>query len=83
AVAVSLGETGYLSVERIAGLLGITEGQVPDALGDLAYEDGNRWVAAGEYLSGDLRAKLRHAERAGVERNIDALRAALPPRLGP
>jgi N12 class adenine-specific DNA methylase len=51
-------------------------------LSDLIYRDpeSHSWQTADAYLSGDVRAKLSEAERAGPEftRNADALREVQP-----
>ena len=52
---------------------------IVEELGDLIYRDPAtaRWEMADEYLSGDVRAKLKAAEAAGAgcARNAEALRA--------
>jgi N12 class adenine-specific DNA methylase len=91
AVALCLDEHGHLDVATIARLLAISPGQVPGALGDLAYLDPaeQRWVPADEYLSGDVREKLEQA-RAAAARNparyadhVARLQAVQPTDLGP
>lgn len=50
-------------------------------LGDKIYQNPQknmRWESADEYLTGNIRAKLAAAEEAGLERNIEALRAVMP-----
>jgi N12 class adenine-specific DNA methylase len=89
ALAVCLEARGRVELEHIADLLGTTTGEARAALGELVYEDpaAGRLVAAAEYLSGNVRAKLELAQAAAAERpelavNVSALRAALPPDLG-
>lgn len=86
ALAVSMGEEGRVNLTRIAGLLGLnTDAQAEEALGELVFFDPSlrRFVPAAEYLSGDVREKLRDAEAAGLMVNADALRSVVPADLGP
>ncbi|MGI8678194.1 MAG: helicase-related protein [Jatrophihabitans sp.] len=91
ALAVSLGE-GSVDLARIAGLLGLpNEAAALAALSELVFADpelGGRWVAAREYLTGDVRAKHDHAMAAAggdarYQRNVAALAAVTPRDLGP
>jgi N12 class adenine-specific DNA methylase len=79
---VSLDQRGRVDLAFIAGLYGQPEKQVVEELVDLIYEDpeSGSWVTADEYLSGNVRAKLAVAERAGQAfvRNAEALRAVQP-----
>src|SRR5262249_51443747 len=58
------------------------EQQIIAELGDLIYQDPDThaWQTADVYLSGNVRAKLASAERAGAayERNAEALRLVQP-----
>src|SRR6266511_1540676 len=91
AVALCLDEHGHLDVATIARLLAISPGQVPGALGDLAYLDPaeQRWVPADEYLSGDVREKLDLARAAAAREParyadyVARLQAVQPTDLGP
>lgn len=86
ALAVSMGESGRVDLDRIAGLLGLDSTAAAEAaLGALVFFDPilARLVPAAEYLSGDVREKLRYAEAAGLLDNADALRAVTPEDLGP
>lgn len=86
ALAVSMGESGRVDLDRIAGLLGLDSTEAAEAaLGSLVFFDPllARLVPAAEYLSGDVRQKLRDAESAGLLANADALRAVAPADLGP
>lgn len=86
ALAVSMGESGRVDLGRIAGLLGLSDADAAeDELGALVFFDPtlSRLVPAAEYLSGDVREKLRDAEAAGLIDNADALRAVIPADLGP
>ncbi|MUL61254.1 methyltransferase type 11 [Mycobacterium sp. CBMA 213] len=90
ALSISLGEGRGLDLHRIAGLLGLADQDAAfDALGDLAYRNpGNgQPVAARDYLSGNVRVKLRAALAAAAmdpsyERNVTALEQVQPPMLG-
>src|SRR5207248_10801117 len=79
---VSLDHTGTVDLPHIAKLYGRPEAAVIAELGELIYRDpGTRkWVTADEYLSGNVRARLAAAEKAGPEyaRNAEALRAVQP-----
>jgi len=79
---VSLDRTGGVDLPLIARLYGQPETAVVAELGDLIYRDPETktWRTADVYLSGDVRAKLKAAERAGPDyaRNAEALRAVQP-----
>ncbi len=49
-------------------------------LGDLIYQnpETRQWETADQYLSGNVRHKLAAAEKAGSERNVEALKAVQP-----
>jgi N12 class adenine-specific DNA methylase/SAM-dependent methyltransferase len=90
ALAISVGEGRGLDLDRIAELLALP---VPDAaftaLGDLAYRDpvDGTPQAARDYLSGNVRAKLRDAQAAAANdpafaRNVAALQGVQPRWLG-
>jgi N12 class adenine-specific DNA methylase len=79
---VSLDRKGVVDLAYIAGLYGQDEARVIEELGELVYQDPETrdWQTADEYLSGDVRAKLRAAEAAGPEwaRNAEPLRLVIP-----
>lgn len=90
AIAVCMDQHGRLDAEVIGSLLSIDVDQVPDRLGDLAFTDPqtDALVPAGEYLSGNVRAKLRAARKAAADdpvwqRNVAALEPVIPADLGP
>lgn len=61
-----------------------SESELVAELGDKIYQNPQknmRWESADEYLTGNIRAKLAAAEEAGLERNIEALRAVMPQRI--
>ena len=84
ALAVSLNETGRIHWERMAQLTGYSIKQLREELGSQVFQDvDSSWVTADEYLSGDVRAKLRTTEAAAAInplylRNVEALRAVQP-----
>ncbi len=79
---VSLNQRGAVDLPFIAALYGKPEEQVVAELGDLIFQDpeSNTWQTADAYLSGNVRANLAVAERAGPEygRNAEALRRVQP-----
>lgn len=90
ALAISLGETGIVDLDRIAGLLSLGSADAAlTALGDLVHVVGGRAIPAAEYLSGNVRQKLADARQrlnAGDERaarDIAALEEVRPADLGP
>ncbi|MCW2286321.1 N12 class adenine-specific DNA methylase/adenine-specific DNA methylase [Rhodoblastus acidophilus] len=95
ALAVVLHETGTVDVDRIAELLGVTREAVIADLGDRIFLDPiahgtnvELWHTADAYLSGDIRKRLAAATEAAMsnprfQRNVDALKEALPEDLKP
>jgi N12 class adenine-specific DNA methylase len=79
---VSLNQRGTVDLPFIAALYGKPEEQVISELGDLIFRDpeSKTWETADAYLSGNVRAKLAAAERAGPAYvgNADTLRAVQP-----
>jgi N12 class adenine-specific DNA methylase/predicted RNA methylase len=79
---VSLDRKGEVDLGYIASLYGAEEPRIIEELGELIYQDPatRRWQTADEYLSGNVREKLKVAEAAGpeYERNAEALRAVQP-----
>ena len=79
---VSLDRTGGIDLPYIARLYGKPEDAIVAELGDLIYRDpaSKQWQTADEYLSGNVREKLKTAEAAGpaYARNADALRQVQP-----
>ncbi|UBV22309.1 methyltransferase domain-containing protein [Mycolicibacterium fortuitum] len=90
ALAICLGEGRGLDLDRIGGLLGLTDREeVFGELGDLVYRDplDGRALIARDYLCGNVREKLREALSAAAmdpryERNVAALQAVQPSWLG-
>ena len=79
---VSLNQRGAVDLPFIATLYGKPEEKIISELGDLIFHDpeSKTWQTADAYLSGNVRAKLAAAERAGsaFARNAEALRAVQP-----
>jgi len=86
ALAVTMGESGRVDLDRVAGLLALPSAEdARQALTGLVFDDPQtgRAVTAAEYLSGNVREKLRAAERFGYEEGAAALREVIPADLGP
>ena len=93
ALTISLNERGYVDIPYIANLVKISEEQVFEELDGLIYkepklskeQDKDIWVTSAEYLSGNVRQKLRDAETynedGSLDKNVEALKLALPERL--
>jgi SAM-dependent methyltransferase len=79
---VSLDQRGVVDLPYIATLYNAPVRQIIAELGDLIYQDPDTqaWQTADVYLSGNVRAKLAAAERAGsaYARNVEALRLVQP-----
>jgi N12 class adenine-specific DNA methylase len=75
----SLNQRGRVDIPYIAGLYTGSPRQIIEELGDLIYQDpSGEWQTADQYLSGNVRAKLKAAEEAGLQRNVDALAKVQP-----
>ncbi|MHA3723792.1 helicase-related protein [Leucobacter sp. HY1910] len=84
AARLAAGPGGVVDLDRAARLLGIAETEAAEALAGHGFMDEHgRFILAGDYLSGNIRAKLHAAEQAGLTRQAEALRQALPEPLGP
>src|SRR5579859_3815555 len=93
AIRICLDTHGHLDLAVIAGLLGISEGEATSQILGLAYPDPGTgdWVTAEEYLSGNVRAKLRAARGAAAAADntgphragVAALEKVQPADLGP
>ena len=79
---VSLNHRGKVDVPYICQLYGQLQDRVIEELGDLIYRDpeSNSWQTADVYLSGNVRSKLKAAEKAGARyaRNVEALKLVQP-----
>jgi len=90
ALAVTLHETGYVDLNRIAELLARSRDEAIAELGDrifldpqLTIENIESWQTADAYLSGPVRTKLAAAIAAAAldlryQRNVEALRQVQP-----
>lgn len=89
ALKASLAVRGGVDAQWIAELTGRDGGEVMQELAEqgVVYTDPRTfaWVEAGEYLSGNVRQKLREAELSGdaFSANADALRGIVPADLLP
>ncbi|MCI9165726.1 MAG: N-6 DNA methylase [Oscillospiraceae bacterium] len=85
ALAVSIGERARVDLPYMAQLTGKDEDALVADLSGLVYRDPETeaWQTADEYLSGNVRRKLRQAQRAAEDDpayrpNVDALVSAQP-----
>jgi N12 class adenine-specific DNA methylase len=85
AMAIALQQRGRFDPEYVASLLSIDVDDLEPALGDLVFRDPatEALVPRSEYLSGNVRAKLRAAQAAADEdptyrRHVDELSAVMP-----
>jgi len=90
ALAICLDTRGEVSLPEIGRLLGTAEDDARVQLGTLVFDDPQtgQLIPAAEYLSGNVRDKLRAAEHAAADdprftANVAALRAVLPADLTP
>ncbi|MCI0524295.1 MAG: hypothetical protein L0Y75_03445 [Acidobacteria bacterium] len=88
ALLISLNDKGRVDLDYIVRLCRRPHSEALAELGALVYETpSGEYVTAEEYLSGDVRQKLREAERAAefnpaFQKNVEALRAVQPADLG-
>ena len=85
ALALSIGEKARVDMAYMSQLTGKSEEEIIDELNGVIFLDPvyGDWQTADEYLSGNVRKKLREAENAAVDSpgylpNVEALRAAQP-----
>ena len=85
ALAVSIGEHAKVDLPFMAQLTGKTEAELIQELRGVIYKDpvDNTWQTADEYLSGNVRRKLRQAKKAAEQDssyqvNVEALTKAQP-----
>ena len=85
ALALSIGEKARVDMVYMSQLTGKSEDDIIDELNGVIFLDPvyGDWQTADEYLSGNVRQKLREAENAAVDSpgylpNVEALRAAQP-----
>ena len=90
ALAVSIAEKACVDMEYMSQLTGKTADEIATELTGVIFKDPafgddplSGWQTSDEYLSGNVRKKLRQAEAAAVDDpafrvNVEALRAAQP-----
>ena len=85
ALALSISEKACVDMPYMAQLSGKSQDELIDELNGVIFLDPVRgnWQTADEYLSGNVRQKLREAEAAAVDApgyapNVEALRQAQP-----
>ena len=79
ALLVALSQTGRVDLTRMADLSGISQEQLIDDLkGQIFNDPVAGWVTRDEYLSGNVKLKLRQAEEAGLMDYAKALQEAIP-----
>ena len=85
ALALSIGEKARVDMAYMSQLTGKSEEDIINELNGVIFLDPvyGDWQTADEYLSGNVRQKLREAENAAVDSpgylpNVEALRAAQP-----
>ena len=85
ALALSISEKACVDMHYMAQLSGKSQDELIDELNGVIFLDPTRgnWQTADEYLSGNVRQKLREAEVAAVDApgyapNVEALRQAQP-----
>ena len=85
ALALSISEKACVDMEYMSKLTGRSQDELINELNGVIFLDPVRgeWQTADEYLSGNVRQKLREAEQAaqdspGYLPNVEALRAAQP-----
>lgn len=91
ALAISIGEKGHVDLSYMAQLLGKTkkEAEIARALNGIIFRDPQEpdeqraWKTSDEYLSGNIRKKLRAAKQAyrsddSYYQNVRALKEAMP-----
>ena len=88
ALAVSLNELGRVDIAYMSRLCGKSETEIAAELSGVIFRvpGEERYATADEYLSGNVREKLREAEAAAKSEpsfnvNVEALRAAQPREL--
>ena len=85
ALALSISEKACVDMEYMSKLTGRSQDELINELNGVIFLDPVRgeWQTADEYLSGNVRQKLREAEQAAQESpgylpNVEALKAAQP-----
>ena len=90
AMSVVMNETGTLDFERMGEMLGRTAAEVHEELANeqliFRSPNGESWIPATEYLSGNVREKLRQARVAAssdtaYRRHVEALEKVQPTKV--
>ena len=88
ALAVSLEENGKVALSFMSGLCGKSAEQITEELTGVIFKnpDTQGWETADEYLSGNVREKLRIAEKTSendtsYKSNVEALKKVQPKKL--
>lgn len=89
ALTVSLNQRGTVDLPYMSKLSGIKQADIITELGEQIFQDPTGdWQQAEQYLSGNVRDKLRVAEaaaqdNASFERNVEALKKVIPADIPP
>ena len=84
ALVISMQQRGKVDLNYMRALTGKADTELLADLGDRMYQDPNAgWVTSEEYLSGNVRQKLKAAEALAESdpayaRNVEALKAVVP-----
>ena len=85
ALALSISEKAQVDIAYMSELTGMEESELISGLQGVIFHDPvkNEWQTADEYLSGNVRQKLREAEAAAETdsaflSNVEALRSSQP-----
>ena len=86
ALSVSLNQRGKVDLEHMADLTGMDPKEILNVLEGLVYKTPEgEYESKEQYLSGNVRAKLKAAEAAGPEfaKNVEALKPVIPKDIAP
>ena len=80
ALALSISEKACVDMHYMAQLSGKSQDELIDELNGVIFLDPTRgnWQTADEYLSGNVRQKLRQVDAPGYAPNVEALQQAQP-----
>ncbi len=81
ALILSVSEKAKVDFDYMENLTGKSKDTLISDLENEIYQipESDEWVTADEYLSGNIRKKLEAAKASGMEKNIAALEASMPP----
>lgn len=90
ALVVSMNEVGRIDLDCMVRLTGTSEDTLVQELNGLIYlnPENSRWETADQYLAGNVKAKLKAAEKAVASnprfaQNVDALKLVQPADIEP